>query len=196
MPTGRVEAFSDGVFAIAITLLILTITPPTHGELGHELLRLWPSYVAYVVSFVTIGIIWVNHHAIFRLFEGVDRTMLFLNVLFLMVVAFIPFPTEVVADNVRDPGSRRAAALLYGSNMILLAVGFVVLWVYGSRRLLSADADPREVASITRSFIPGTPTYVLGTLLAFVSPIASLVVFAALAGFYVLSSSLFARDLP
>ena len=68
MPTGRVEAFSDGVFAIAITLLILTITPPTHGELGHELLRLWPSYVAYVVSFVTIGIIWVNHHAIFRLF--------------------------------------------------------------------------------------------------------------------------------
>ena len=194
MPTGRVEAFSDGVFAIAITLLILTITPPTHGELGHELLRLWPSYVAYVVSFVTIGIIWVNHHAIFRLFEGVDRTMLFLNVLFLMVVAFIPFPTEVVADNVRDPGSRRAAALLYGSNMILLAVGFVVLWVYGSRRLLSADADPREVASITRSFIPGTPTYVLGTLLAFVSPIASLVVFAALAGFYVLSSSLFARN--
>src|SRR5436190_6270276 len=194
MPTGRVEAFSDGVFAIAITLLILTITPPTHGELGHELLRLWPSYVAYVVSFVTIGIIWVNHHAIFRLFEGVDRTMLFLNVLFLMVVAFVPFPTEVVADNVRDPGSRRAAALLYGSNMILLAVGFVVLWVYGSRRLLSADADPREVASITRSFIPGTPTYVLGTLLAFVSPIASLVVFAALAGFYVLSSSLFARN--
>ena len=194
MPTGRVEAFSDGVFAIAITLLILTITPPTHGELGHELLRLWPSYVAYVVSFVTIGIIWVNHHAIFRLFEGVDRTMLFLNVLFLMVVAFVPFPTEVVADNVRDPGSRRAAALLYGSNMILLAVGFVVLWVYGSRRLLSADADPREVASITRSFIPGTPIYVLGTLLAFVNPIASLVVFAALAGFYVLSSSLFARN--
>ena len=104
--------------------------------------RLWPSYVAYVVSFVTIGIIWVNHHAIFRLFEGVDRTMLFLNVLFLMVVAFIPFPTEVVADNVRDPGSRRAAALLYGSNMILLAVGFVVLWVYGSRRLLSAELRP------------------------------------------------------
>jgi uncharacterized membrane protein len=190
-----VEAFSDGVFAIAITLLILTVTPPTHGELGHELLRLWPSYVAYVVSFLTIGIIWVNHHAIFRLLAGVDRTMLFLNVLFLMVVAFIPFPTEVVADNVRDPGSRRAAALLYGCNMILLAVGFVVLWIYGSRRLLSADGDPREVAGITRSFIPGIPIYALGTLLAFVSPIASLVVFAALAGVYVLSSSLFARHI-
>jgi uncharacterized membrane protein len=195
MATGRVEAFSDGVFAIAITLLILTITPPTHGELGHELLRLWPSYVAYMVSFLTIGIIWVNHHAIFRLFAGADRTMLFLNVLFLMVVAFIPFSTEVVADNVRDAGSRRAAALLYGCNMILLAVGFVVLWVYGSRRLLREDSDRREVAGITRSFIPGIPIYLLGTLLAFVSPIASLLVFAALACFYVLSSSLFARDL-
>jgi TMEM175 potassium channel family protein len=193
--SGRVEAFSDGVFAIAITLLILTVTPPTHGELGHELLRLWPSYVAYAVSFLTIGIIWVNHHAIFRLFAGVDRTMLFLNVFFLMVVAFIPFPTEVVADNVRDPGSRKAAALLYGCNMILLAIGFVVLWVYGSGRLLREDSDRREVAGITRSFIPGISVYAAGTLLAFVSPIASLVVFAALAGFYVLSSSLFARHI-
>jgi TMEM175 potassium channel family protein len=193
--SGRVEAFSDGVFAIAITLLILTVTPPTHGELGHELLRLWPSYVAYAVSFLTIGIIWVNHHAIFRLFAGVDRTMLFLNVFFLMVVAFIPFPTEVVADNVRDPGSRKAAALLYGCNMILLAIGFVVLWVYGSGRLLREDSDRREVAGITRSFIPGIPVYAAGTLLAFVSPIASLVVFAALAGFFVLSSSLFARHI-
>jgi uncharacterized membrane protein len=191
--SGRVEAFSDGVFAIAITLLILTVTPPTHGELGHELLRLWPSYVAYAVSFLTIGIIWVNHHSIFRLFAGVDRTMLFLNVFFLMVVAFIPFPTEVVADNVRDPGSRKAAALLYGCNMILLAIGFVVLWTYGSGRLLREDSDRREVAGITRSFIPGIPVYTFGTLLAFVSPIASLIVFAALAGFYVLSSSLFAR---
>jgi TMEM175 potassium channel family protein len=192
--TERVEAFSDGVFAIAITLLILTVTPPTHGELGRELLRLWPSYVAYAVSFLTIGIIWVNHHTIFRLFAGVDRTMLFLNIFFLMVVAFIPFPTEVVADNVRDPGSRQAAALLYGCNMVLLAIAFVALWLYGSGRLLSEESDRREVAGITRSFIPGIPVYLTGTLLAFVSPIASLVVFAALTCFYVLSGSLFARD--
>jgi uncharacterized membrane protein len=192
--TGRVEAFSDGVFAIAITLLILTVTPPTHGELGHELLRLWPSYAAYAVSFLTIGIIWVNHHAVFRLLAGVDRTMLFLNVFFLMVVAFIPFPTEVVADNVRDPGSREAAALLYGSTMILLSIGFVTLWLYGSRRLLREDCDPRDVSGISRSFAPGIPSYLVGTLLAFVSPIASLIVFAALACFYVLSNSLFARN--
>jgi uncharacterized membrane protein len=191
---GRVEAFSDGVFAIAITLLILTVVPPKHGPLGHALLRLWPSYLAYAVSFTTIGIIWVNHHTIFRHFAGVDRTMLFLNVLFLMVVAFLPFPTEVVADNVRDPGARRAAALLYGCNMILVAIGFLALWFYGSRRLLREDSDRREVMGITRSYIPGTPIYIAGTLLAFASPIASLIVFAGLACFYVLSSSLFARD--
>jgi uncharacterized membrane protein len=194
METGRVEAFSDGVFAIAITLLILTVTPPTHGPLADELLRLWPSYLAYLVSFATIGIIWVNHHTIFRHFERVDRTMLFINVFFLMVVAFIPFPTEVVAEHVRDPADRRAAALLYGCTMILLAIAFLALWLYGSRRLLRPDADRREVAGITRAFLPGTPTYTAGTLLALVSPIASLVVFAALAGFYILSNSLFARD--
>jgi uncharacterized membrane protein len=196
VPLARLEAFSDGVFAIAITLLILTVTPPTHGPLGHALLRLWPSYVAYAVSFTIIGIIWVNHHTIFRHFAGADRTLLFLNVFFLMAVAFLPFPTEVVADNVRDPSARRAAALLYGCNMILVAVGFLALWFYGSRRLLREDSDRREVAGITRSFVPGVAIYVAGTLLAFASPIASLIVFAGLACFYVLSSSLFARDLP
>jgi uncharacterized membrane protein len=194
MSSGRVEAFSDGVFAIAITLLILTVTPPRGGDLAHELLRLWPSYLAYAVSFATIGIIWVNHHTIFGHFAGVNRTMLFLNVFFLMVVAFLPFPTEVVAEHVRDAGDRRAAAVLYGCNMILLALAFLALWLYGSRTLLREDADRRQVAGITRSYIPGTPIYVIGTLLAFVSPIASLVVFAALACFYVVSSSAFARS--
>ena len=194
MPLSRLEAFSDGVFAIAITLLILTVTPPKHGPLGHELLRLWPSYIAYAVSFTIIGIIWVNHHTIFRHFVGADRTLLFLNVFFLMAVAFLPFPTEVVANNVRDPSARRAAALLYGCSMILVAAGFLALWFYGSRRLLREDSDRREVAGITRSFIPGLPIYVAGTLLAFASPIASLIVFAGLACFYVLSSSLFARE--
>jgi TMEM175 potassium channel family protein len=194
VPLARLEAFSDGVFAIAITLLILTVTPPTHGPLGRELLRLWPSYAAYAVSFTTIGIIWVNHHTIFRHFAAADRTLLFLNVFFLMAVAFVPFPTEVVADNLRDPNARRAAALLYGCNMILVAVGFLALWFYGSRYLLREDTDRREVSGITRSYIPGVPIYVAGTLLALASPIASLIVFAGLTCFYVLSSSLFAHD--
>ena len=195
METGRVEAFSDGVFAIAITLLILIVAVPPHANgLGHELLRLWPSYVAYAASFLTIGIIWVNHHTMFRLFAHVDRTMLFLNVLFLMLVAFIPFPTHVVAEFARSPDDRRAAALLYGITMTAMGVLFLIVWLYGSRRLLRDGVNRREVTGITRSYIPGSPSYAAGTLVALVSPIASLVIYVALALFYVVSSSLFGRD--
>jgi len=194
--TGRVEAFSDGVFAIAITLLILVfgIEEVPHGDLGGELLDIWPSYIAYAASFVTIGIIWVNHHAMFRLFARVDRLLLLLNVLFLMVVAFIPYPTRIVAAFAQSPSDRRDAALLYGITMILMAVLFLVLWFYGSARLLRTDADRREVSGITRSYLPGVPSYSVGTLLAFVSPVASLIVFGALALFYALSSSFFGRE--
>src|SRR6266511_2077549 len=115
MGKGRVEAFSDGVFAIAITLLILIIEPPSgKRSLAHGLVRLWPTYLAYAASFLTIGIIWVNHHAVFHQIGKVDRPLLFLNVLFLMVVAFIPFPTHVVAEFARSEDERRAAALFYG----------------------------------------------------------------------------------
>jgi uncharacterized membrane protein len=194
--TGRVEAFSDGVFAIAITLLILVfgIEEAPHGDLGEELLDIWPSYIAYAASFLTIGIIWVNHHTMFRQFARVDRAFLLLNVLFLMVVAFIPYPTRIVAAFALSPPDRQDAALLYGLTMILMAVLFLVMWTYGSRRLLRADANRREVSGITRSYLPGVPSYTFGTLLAFVNPIASLVVFAALAIFYALSSSFFGRE--
>jgi uncharacterized membrane protein len=194
--TGRVEAFSDGVFAIAITLLILVfgIESVPHGDLGRELLDIWPSYIAYAASFVTIGIIWVNHHAMFRLFARVDRLFLLLNVLFLMDVAFIPYPTRIVAAFAQSPHDRRDAALLYGITMIIMAVLFVALWFYGSKRLLRPDADQREVSGITRSYLPGVPSYSIGTLLAFVNPIASLIVFGAIAFFYALSSSFFGRE--
>src|SRR3989440_8251096 len=195
METGRVEAFSDGVFAIAITLLILTIEPPTRGDhLGHELLRLWPSYLAYGVSFLTIGIMWVNHHTIFRHFERVDRPLLLLNILLLMLIAFVPFPTRVAAEFIRSGEDRRAAALLYGITMTITAICFFAVWIYGSRRLLREDADMREVSGITRSYLPGTPMYGAATLIAFASGTASLILFAAIALFYALSSSFFGRD--
>jgi uncharacterized membrane protein len=193
--TRRVEAFSDGVFAIAITLLILIIEPPKSGQhLGHELLRLWPSYLAYAVSFLTIGIMWVNHHTIFRHFERVDRPLLLLNILLLMLIAFVPFPTRVAAEFIRSGDDRRAAALLYGITMTITAICFFAVWIYGSRRLLRADADMREVSGITRSYLPGTPMYGGATLIAFASGTASLILFAAIALFYALSSSFFGRD--
>jgi len=193
--TGRVEAFSDGVFAIAITLLILTIEPPSRGEhLGHELVRLWPSYLAYAVSFLTIGIMWVNHHTIFRHFERVDRPLLLLNILLLMLIAFVPFPTRVAAEFIRSGDDRPAPALLYGITMTITAICFFALWMYGSGRLLRHDADMREVSVITLSYLPGTPMYGAATLIAFASGTASLILFAAIALFYAISASFFGRD--
>src|SRR5436309_3187005 len=137
---------------------------------------------------------WVNHHTIFRHFERVDRPLLFLNIALLLLIAFVPFPTRVVAEFVRSDADRRAAALLYGTTMTITAIFFFAVWIYGSRRLLRADADMREVSGITRSYLPGAPTYALATVLAFASGTASLVAFGAIAIFYALSSSLFGRD--
>ena len=195
MQTSRVEAFSDGVFAIAVTLLILAvgIENAPHGDLGAYLLDLWPAYLAYAVSFLTIGIMWVNHHLLFDNFASVDRPMLLLNILLLMLIAFVPFPTRIAAEFARSEVDRRNAALLYGITLTATAILFFTLWMYGSRRLLRADADPVVVSGITRSYLPGAPLYATATLLAFVNSIASLVMFAAIALFYALSAALFGR---
>jgi TMEM175 potassium channel family protein len=142
--TGRVEAFSDGVFAIAITLLILAVgfeQAQAEGDLGQQLLDLWPAYLAYAASFLTIGIMWVNHHAVFRQFARVDRSLLLLNIMLLMLIAFVPFPTRVVADHALSADDRKAAALLYGSTMTITAILFFCVWIYGSRHVLRPDAD-------------------------------------------------------
>src|ERR671927_1341204 len=186
METGRVEAFSDGVFAIAITLLILAVgieQSIAKGSVEHQLLHLWPAYIAYGVSFLTVGIMWVNHHQVFRHFARVDRPLLLLNILLLMCISFTPFPTRVVAEHAHDDPDREAAAVLYGGTMTLTAICFFAVWFYGSRRLLRPDTDMREVSGITRSYLPGAPTYALATAIAFVSSIASLIIFGALAVF-------------
>jgi uncharacterized membrane protein len=195
--TNRVEAFSDGVFAIAITLLILAVgieQSLAGGDLRHQLLHLWPAYIAYAASFLTVGIMWVNHHQIFRHFERVDRPLLLLNILLLMCISFTPFPTRVVADNAQSSINRQAAAVLYGGTMTCTAICFFAVWYYGSRRLLKADTDMREVSGITRSYLPGAPTYALATVIAFVSSVASLIMFGVIAIFYAISSSFFGRE--
>lgn len=197
METGRVEAFSDGVFAIAITLLILAVGIEqafAEGDLKEQLLDLWPAYIAYAVSFLTIGIMWANHHQIFRHFARVDRPLLLLNILLLMCISFTPFPTRVVAEHAKNGADRESAAVLYGATMTLTAICFFSVWIYGSRQLLRPDTDMREVDGITRSYLPGAPMYLFATLIAFVSPIASLIIFGALAIFYAISSSFFGRE--
>ena len=194
--TRRVEAFSDGVFAIAITLLVLTFTVPTKGApLSHALAHQWPSYFAYVVSFLTVGIMWANHHNVMQQIGRVDRTFLLITVVFLMFVAFVPYPTRVVAEFIRTD-DRRAAALFYGIAFTCTALSWAALWFYAAlgNRLIAGDADPRVVSGITRSFLPGTLLYGGATLLAFVSATASLVLYAAIALFYALESAIFGRD--
>src|SRR5580765_3157376 len=195
METGRVEAFSDGVFAIAVTLLILAvgIEQAPHGDLGTYLVDLWPAYVAYAVSFVTIGIMWVNHHLLFDNFASVDRPMLLLNILLLMLIAFVPFPTRVVAEFARSDVDRRNAALLYGLTMTITAICFFALWFYGSRHVLHPNADPRVVSGITRSYLPGVPIYGLVTVPALVNATASLILFGLIAAFYALAAAVFSR---
>ena len=197
METSRVEAFSDGVFAIAVTLLILAVGIEQEfgeGDVKHRLLHLWPAYIAYAISFLTVGIMWVNHHQIFRHFERVDRVLLLLNILLLMCISFTPFPTRIVAQHATDGPDREAAAVLYGVTMTLTAICFFAVWFYGSRRLLRPDADMREVDGITRSYLPGAPTYALATVVAFVSSVASLIIFGVIAIFYAISSSFFGRE--
>jgi TMEM175 potassium channel family protein len=191
----RLEAFSDGVFAIAITLLVLDLrVPHTDGSLASALGHRWPAFAAYAVSFATIGVIWVNHHTLFRHFERADRILLFLNVAFLACVAFIPFPTSLVSGY-GTAGTRNAttAALVYGGTMVLLALLFNALWHYGRSRLLRPDADLREVSGITRSYVVGPLLWGAATLSALISPRLSLVLYAAVVFVYVLSSSLYGR---
>jgi uncharacterized membrane protein len=199
MSTGRVETFADGVFAIAATLLILNVDAhignDPNADLVHDLLTGWSSYAAYALSFVTIGIIWVNHHTVMTQIDRADRVFLFLTVGFLMSVAFIPFPTRLIAEYLTDDlRNARAATITFGLTLTITAAFFNALWLYASRsrRLLREDADEALVAGITRSFRPGVPTYLAATLVGIVSPIASFVLYTLLATFYVVESSVFA----
>jgi uncharacterized membrane protein len=195
--TARLETFADGVFAIAATLLIIDVSADAPGGgLGHALTHAWPSFAAYAVSFVTIGIMWVNHHTCFDQIGRADRTLLFLNVGLLACIAFVPYPTRLVAEHLHDDGLR-AAALTYGLTLVATSVFFASYWLYAAtgRRLLAVEADDRVVRGITRSFRPGVAAYGGATLVALWSPTAAVILFAAIAGFYILESSIFAGEL-
>jgi uncharacterized membrane protein len=194
VPKNRLEAFADGIFAFAATLLILNLAVVDGTPLGGQLLGIWTSYVAYAVSFTTIGIIWMNHHLVMHQISRVDRPFLILNILFLMLIAFIPFPTRLLALYVDSPDGK-AAALAYGITLTLTAIVINAVWRYASsgRRLLRADTEDRVVSGITRSYIPGPIIYFVATIVALINPWISAALFALIALFYVLESSVFGR---
>jgi TMEM175 potassium channel family protein len=192
--TARLEAFSDGVFAIAITLLVIEIHAPPAAEthrigLWAALGSRWPSYLAYVISFVSIGIMWANHHTIFQYIRRTNRTFLLLNVVFLMFISFLPYPTAVLAEYLPDPAYRKIGALFYSLTLVGIAINYNLVWRYGvwNGRLLSSHADQIAVATISRRYLFGPAMYGLSALLALVDAWASLAIHGLLMLFYAFS---------
>jgi uncharacterized membrane protein len=192
--TARLETFSDGVFAIAATLLVLefSVTPGRH--LGSELLHIWPAYFAYVTSFLTIGIIWMNHHHTVSLLGRTDRTMLFINNLLLLTIAFLPFPTRLVAEDLRHSGNR-PAAIAYAATFVVMAVLHQIWWQYArrKRRLIAEGTSDSALRAVDRAYLPGVPMYGAVFVVAFFSPLAAVVMTFAIAAFYLPSAALFDR---
>jgi uncharacterized membrane protein len=188
--TARLETFADGVMAIAITLLILDVKVPDTkaGPLGAALARQWPSYAGFVISFLTIGIIWVNHHHMFKLIARTTHAFLMLNVLFLMTICVLPWPTALVADYVRNPDGRALATAVYGGVMTAIAVMFNVVWRYAgtNHRLLVPGISDEALGKMNRNYLAGPVVYGIATLIAFVRPYVSLAIFAALAVYWLL----------
>lgn len=191
--TGRIEAFSDGVFAIAITLLILDIHVPSASPagLGVALLRQWPVYLAFLTSFATIGIMWINHHRLFTLIACADDGLLALNMLLLLGIIVVPFPTALVADFIEQPDGR-VAALVYNGTFVFIAIVFNLLWHYAAhgRRLLGNGADPAAVRAISRQYAVGPVFYLLAAGLACLSVGASVALNLILAVYFALPQRL------
>jgi uncharacterized membrane protein len=186
--TNRLEAFSDGVFAIAITLLVLEIKVPSAeelrvaGGLWVALAQRWPNYVAYVLSFLVIGVMWANHHSLFEYIGRVNRTLIVSNLFLLMGVSFLPFPTAVLAAHLADPSMRVSATAFYGATLIFTSMTFNALWWVGrSQGLLEADSRDPGVRVITKRYVAALICYVTATGLAFISVELSLAIHLALA---------------
>ena len=186
MKTNRLEAFSDGVFAVAITLLVLEIHVPAGENLWHDLKEEWPSFASFFVSFWVIGIIWVNHHGVFDHLKRADRGVLYLNLLLLMTVVFIPFSTALMAEHLKSGADEEVAALVYSGAFLALAIAFGFLWTYITRRreALGVELTDEQVRRTTLVFLIGNPFYAVAVVCAFISPAAVLVINALLAFYY------------
>jgi uncharacterized membrane protein len=188
--TNRLEAFSDGVIAVAITLLVLDISVPEPGtttRLGHALARQWPIYAAYVTSFLTIGIIWINHHVMISRLRQADHVILTLNLLLLLSIAVLPFATDLIASYLKHSHGQHLAAAIYGGSFLVMSIFFAAL----NRHILFRKVhylhpqltDETRRRILTRS-IAGLLPYVIATALAAVSAYLTLGICAAIGVYY------------
>jgi len=203
--TGRIEAFSDGIFAVAITLLVLNIQVP-HGPngailaesaLGPALLSQWPVYLAFLTSFATIGIMWLNHHRLFNYIKSSNSSLIGLNLLLLLFIVLTPFPTALLADylQIEAPPGLHIPTILYSGFFVLLAISFNLLWRYAAahNRLLDKKADPEQVRAITRQYSVGPLLYLIAFGLAFLYPPLSIIWNLLLAIFFALPGEVILR---
>jgi uncharacterized membrane protein len=196
--TARLEAFSDGVFAVAITLLALDLQvphlPPDAGSsvLAHALLSGWPSYVAFVTSFFTVLVMWVNHHGLFKLVQTASVRVLFANGFLLMIVTAVPFSTSLVTHYLKLPAATAACAA-YAGTFVLISLGYTWLWysITHDAGVLRADAPEETVRRITRNYCYGPPLYILATVAAFFSPYLMIGICTALWVFWALTAKAF-----
>ena len=193
MDKGRLEAFSDGVIAIAITLLVLEIRVPTPigggADLANQLGHQWPSYAAYAISFLTIGVVWINHHATIRRIQTVDHTLLILNLLLLLVIGVVPWTTALLAEYLREPHGNRLTAIIYGGCFLLLTAIFYLLQrhiLFGRNHLLHDHIDDTARHRIDRRNRIGLLPYTLATAAAALSAYLTLTICALLAVYYAL----------
>ena len=197
--TARVEAFSDGVFAVAITLLVLEIKVPAYDtKLTVELLRQWPSYLAFFISFAFIGIMWINHHRLFTHIRKSDDTLLILNLALMFSVCVIPFTTALLAAHLGHPGAR-TAVVVYDSAYLGVALFFNLLWRYAVSRdghLLGYDLDREAAHKITQQYNYGPMAYMIAVALAWISIPASLLINLVLAIFFAIPLHYVSKTMP
>ena len=190
MDRSRLEAFSDGVFAVAITLLALDLTvagPAGHGSLTDQLHEKWPAFLAYLISFFMIGIVWVNHHVLVRSIIKVDRTLLFLNLVLLLFVVLIPFATAIVADYFsQHDWNTQVAMMIYGGVFLGMSIGFGAIfeWTLHGQRVEQPLPPERHWPARVR-FVGGSLVYVAAIVIALFNDVASFVLIAAVAVYYI-----------
>jgi uncharacterized membrane protein len=189
--TNRLEAFSDGVIAVAITLLVLNITVPQpgkyHGTLAHALLNNWQYYLAYATSFITIGIIWINHHVMISRLRATDHTILLLNLTLLLCIGLLPFSTSLLTTYLRQGNGQQLAAGIYAGSLLLMSIAFATLNAHILLRktaLLNTEASREQRLFILGRSLSGLLPYVIAVGLAAVSPYATVVICAGVAVFY------------
>jgi len=196
LSTGRVQALSDGVYAIAITLLVLDIAVPAHAEndLLSALVHQWSAYLAYVVTFSTIGASWLGHNVITEYLDRADPTFIRLNLLLLAFVAFLPFPTRLFAGFIGKDQPERVAATIYGIFLLLSSTLLWVLWRYAVRHhLVRADLADEEVQFLTQRLTPGLGGYVVLIVAGLFVPVIAVIGYLGIALFYIIPFRRFGR---